>query len=491
MTTARPAPQAVRAPRSSAVELLVVLVLVLAIVLAASMIGIWTRPLGFLASIWPANAIALGLFVRSPRLAGPTGWVAALAGMVAADLLTGSALDRAVVINLGNVLGVFAGWLVLRRLRPSERRLASTASALKIAGVCVVAALGGSLLSPYVGMRWFGMSGYESFELWFLGELANYLAILPLVLAVPRRADRRADAQRPQVLGSATLRLVVATVCLAAALAVGLSIDGPLVLVVGLPVLLASALQAGVFQTAVLVTLNLVTLMVAIGLGFIDVGLGFVQADGAMPASIRIGLSIISLGPLMVAASTSEKLRALEILQGRVDRDALTGALTRGALLEQAHHVRRSARATGAQLAVMMVDLDRFKSINDTYGHAFGDRVLVAVVDEMRACLRDSDLVGRLGGEEFAVVAVGVNESSAVELAERLREHVAAITLRSGSVEVATTASIGVTHAGAADRRDLDELLLAADEALYAAKRAGRDRVVLAPARSRAPRVDG
>lgn len=125
----------------------------------------------------------------------------------------------------------------------------------------------------------------------------------------------------------------------------------------------------------------------------------------------------------------------------------------------------------------MMLDIDRFKAINDTYGHAVGDQVLISVAGVVRAALRGDDLVGRLGGEEFAVVLVRQSPTDALKVAERLLEAVRAlhIDLEQGG-SIAVTISIGAAEVLTQDA-GLDGLLLAADRALYQAKAKGRDRV--------------
>ncbi|WP_246486333.1 GGDEF domain-containing protein [Kribbella qitaiheensis] len=146
--------------------------------------------------------------------------------------------------------------------------------------------------------------------------------------------------------------------------------------------------------------------------------------------------------------------------------------------LERAQHDHTS-------LGVLYLDLDHFKAINDTYGHPAGDQVLKAIAAELKREIRTDDLVGRLGGEEFAILLPKTSEDETAQAAERIRRRVAAlsitVTTNSGSTTVdGLTCSIGAaTYPAAGDR--LDVLLLAADTATYAAKNAGRNRVVTAP----------
>ena len=124
-----------------------------------------------------------------------------------------------------------------------------------------------------------------------------------------------------------------------------------------------------------------------------------------------------------------------------------------------------------------MLDIDRFKQVNDTHGHAIGDQVLRVVADRVRKSLRVIDIIGRLGGEEFAIVLPGASHESAVgTLAERIRHVVADEPIATDAGPVAVTISVGVASVRPGCE-DLHALLKAADAALYDAKRGGRNRV--------------
>ncbi len=125
-----------------------------------------------------------------------------------------------------------------------------------------------------------------------------------------------------------------------------------------------------------------------------------------------------------------------------------------------------------------LLDLDRFKQINDTYGHLVGDEVLRSIADEMTGVLREYDLAGRFGGEEFVMLLPQTRAVDALRIAERVRAHIARLPMVSPAGErVPVTVSIGVAALDAGSSRELTELLAAADAALYRAKASGRDQV--------------
>src|SRR5579875_2853708 len=171
-------------------------------------------------------------------------------------------------------------------------------------------------------------------------------------------------------------------------------------------------------------------------------------------------------------------------LAGQARVDAKTGLLNAATWQREAHTEVTRAVRTGNPLAVAMIDIDHFKSVNDTYGHLAGDAVLASISAAMRGMLRDYDLVGRFGGEEFTILLPHTLSSEAREIAERLREKLAMIvtpeTDATENVPLRVTVSIGVASLQAS-RRDLDELLAAADAALYQAKQSGRNATCLVP----------
>jgi diguanylate cyclase (GGDEF)-like protein len=188
------------------------------------------------------------------------------------------------------------------------------------------------------------------------------------------------------------------------------------------------------------------------------------------------------LREVLVLASTLERL--FHGVQDRAMRDGLTRVYNRAYLAELLPRQLRLARRSGAPLAALMVDVDHFKRINDTLGHAAGDKVLVALARCIERQLRASDVVVRYGGEEFTVILPDTPVAGAFVTAERLRAAIAAMTDRDGLPDgLRITASIGLAAAIKGD--DGAQLLPRADAALYQAKRGGRNRVVAAPMAAR------
>jgi diguanylate cyclase (GGDEF)-like protein len=160
--------------------------------------------------------------------------------------------------------------------------------------------------------------------------------------------------------------------------------------------------------------------------------------------------------------------------------DSLTGVFNRRSFTERGLTELARAGRYGRETALLMIDADRFKAVNDTHGHGVGDDVLVALTSTLSLALRPSDLLGRLGGEEFAVILPETGLEGAQDTAERLRKAVSALRVPTPSGQLSFTISIGVTDF-APGETGLKPALDRADSALYAAKSAGRDRVATAP----------
>ena len=172
-------------------------------------------------------------------------------------------------------------------------------------------------------------------------------------------------------------------------------------------------------------------------------------------------------------------------LRDQAIRDPLTGLHNRRYLEDALEHVRARTARSGEALSVVALDLDQFKAVNDTHGHATGDRVLRRTAEVLRAHVRASDIVGRVGGEEFIVALPGAPLAMALVRAEQWRSAVAGGSVESEEgVEVRCTVSIGVAEHSRLNET-IPEALRRADAALYQAKRSGRDRVVAAPHPSR------
>lgn len=204
------------------------------------------------------------------------------------------------------------------------------------------------------------------------------------------------------------------------------------------------------------------------------------------------------LGELKISRSTPFLAEELDFLNSHLDvivyplrnalnyrdavnasmKDPLTGAGNRIALTHALHHEIELAKRYNQAMAILMLDMDNFKYINDMFGHSQGDDVLISVVETMIDDVRTSDAVFRYGGEEFVILLSNTTLERATFIAERLRSKIEALTLEEDGLRIITTSSIGI--AMMEPDETISRLLMRADKAMYQAKRAGRNQVKVA-----------
>jgi diguanylate cyclase (GGDEF)-like protein len=195
----------------------------------------------------------------------------------------------------------------------------------------------------------------------------------------------------------------------------------------------------------------------------------FNQRD--LQARLRVGWRILDLQDGLI--------RAGEQLRFQATHDALTGIWNRAALLDLLQREIERARRSRSSTGLLMLDLDHFKKINDTYGHLTGDVVLREVALRVTQVVRSYDFVGRYGGEEFLVVLPDCDANNALQSAERIRTAIAAQPILASSTEIPVTVSLGATAAMFSTPSESEKMLATADTALYQAKNAGRNCAVM------------
>jgi len=239
----------------------------------------------------------------------------------------------------------------------------------------------------------------------------------------------------------------------------------------------AEKLAATVLRLVALASLGFVAIIVAYLAGLVQVNLLMLNTKAliVLPGTIS-GIGYFTI--FLLAADLSDQTRRLAA------SDMLTGLLNRRGFEEAARAIFGSAKRHGRSLAVAVLDIDRFKQVNDCYGHPAGDAVLRAFA----RCLRDNvarrDLVARIGGEEFAVIMADVDAEAALCAADALREKIGQLIVDGGGTPIQITASLGL--AAYRTGEDLSTVLARADSALYQSKNLGRNRATLAAERESA-----
>ncbi|MQA42059.1 GGDEF domain-containing protein [Rugamonas aquatica] len=250
-----------------------------------------------------------------------------------------------------------------------------------------------------------------------------------------------------------------------------------LALLVGAAILLALTLLLAIVRRRVVVPLLRATrAVVRLGNGDFSMPPSGARRDDEIGDMLR-ALATLRANSMDRQRLEQERVRLIEELKLRADTDYLTGILNRRAFTAAGNLRLRGAREQDESLAVILFDVDHFKSVNDSYGHDAGDQVLIRIAEVVRDSLRDGEIVARYGGEEFVVMPTYCGLEAARALAERLRAAIShePLTLADGHI-LRVTASFGVAVAHG-PHAALDDLFHAADLALYRAKRNGRNRV--------------
>nr|WP_020636984.1 GGDEF domain-containing protein [Amycolatopsis alba] len=253
-------------------------------------------------------------------------------------------------------------------------------------------------------------------------------------------------------------------------------------------IIVAAALRWAINTVLVMIAIALSSPPKSIGELFSGFGDQILEA-GALGLGLVTAVVLVQANPLVLVGVVIALValhRGLLLTQYRRDAhtDATTGLVTKRRWRQLAEEHLGRTRA-GRKLGVLFLDLDNFKTINDTYGHPNGDLVLRAVGDALRAEIREQDVCGRWGGEEFAIVIPDIHgEETLRQVAERIRHQVAVVSVvlpDRDAVLTDLTVSIGGALYPAANITSVDDLLVATDTALYRAKQGGRNRVELAP----------
>lgn len=442
------------------------------------LIGIVSRPHFDLATFWPANAFMLGALVRFPRLAGAGAWLSGATGFLLADAVTGSSLLNNIVLNGGNLAAIAAGYAMFIALPREDRQLQRPASMFLFLRAVLVASVVAGMTGIIANPLLFGGDWAEGFLFWTATEMVNYTAFLPIFLTLP--SLRRVDAGRVKSAWQAIEpRKAIPLLALFASIAGATLVGGPGAVAFPVPALLWCALSYSLFATACLSFAFGAWTLVAIRTGILQVG---ADVDSrSLLISVRMGVTLVALAPLVVAsvmAARNELMRQLRLL---AERDPMTGLPNRRAFIEAGTAALAESVGKARTAAIMMLDIDNFKSINDRFGHDAGDRVLVAFAQMLERNLRPQDRVGRMGGEEFAVVLPDCSLADAAAVARRINEiaRSSPVPLESGET-ITATVSIGI-HLEL-DEASLEQPLRQADQALYRAKHDGRDRFALSSA---------
>lgn len=446
--------------------------------LAASTIHLTSDGRG-IAAVWPPNAVLVALLLigRRPR------WLsvlsAGLIGNVAANWLTRGAISGPLFYSLANGLEVVIAVTLMRADRRRLELLRSTGRLFRfvlVAGVVAptISGLIGAAAAALVYDQPFG----TAFTTWVLSDALGLLVFTPFFFSAFNGdflACFATKNRRQRLEGAALMALTAATAGIVFFVA-----EQPAVFLLYPPVMLVT------FRVGPRGAKMAVMLIAVIGASATALGIGPVTMTSADPVVqahlFQATLAVMLLTCLPVAAAVAQRARLAEGLAAREQeaaQEAITDPLT--GVLNRRGFERAVAEATarpGNPLSCVIIDLDRFKELNDRWGHQFGDRVLQHVAAMLRSNTRPGDLIGRLGGDEFALLLASAHAPADAVCARIQAALRAAPLCPDGVTEVMVALSCGVAKPIAGE--DFEQMYRRADTALYRAKHAGRNAVRVA-----------
>jgi diguanylate cyclase (GGDEF)-like protein len=414
--------------------------------------------------VWPATGIALGALLVWGTRAWPAVWAAAFA----ANLTTAGSFATSVGIATGNTLEAVTGAFLVNRFAGGRDAMDRSWNTFKFA---VLAAGVSTTVSATIGVASLLAGGFVRpgtegavWTTWWLGDVVGALMVAPLVLLWS--AEWRLRWSAPQAAEAALI--LVAVVATGLLMFGGWTPPYPVTFLC-LPVLLWPAFRLGTREAA-----TAAAILAAIAVAGTLRGFGsFARASpNESLLLLQSFMGVSSATALAVAGVVTERKRLEARLLHLADYDSLTEVLSRRRFKEELAHQLAKALRYDSPAALLFVDLDDFKAINDRLGHASGDRVLASLARLLRGRLRESDVMGRLGGDEFAVLLPRADGSQASAVADQLVKEIGAHAIDIEGRKIVTGASIGIAlipnHGTSAE-----ELLARADAAMFAAKAAG------------------
>jgi diguanylate cyclase (GGDEF)-like protein len=439
-------------------------------------------PPGYATAVWPPSGIALA----ATLLLGNRVWPGVWLGAALANYTVNSSLALAMAMGTGNALEALAGAALIRHFIGAPRRFERARDVVVFVAIAALSCTIAATIAV-LSMTTMGLVSWPQFLpnwwTWWQGDLAGIIIVTPLVLTW--RLRRAAPWSPRKMLEAACFGSLLAIVTLLIfSKDTRISSQFPLTFAI-LPFMIWAAFR---FSQRIVTTAIAFVSVFAIHHTINGIGPFPLWSLNEALLTLLAFISTMVVTGLVLSALRIERARALHELERtliglreQAVTDPLTGLYNRRYLWEFLRREWVRAKRKDESLAVIMIDLDHFKRINDAHGHPAGDFVLVAVAGLLRNQIRSSDIVCRYGGEEFALVLPEASLGNVRLRAEHIREAIKRLNLTHQGVPLGRiTASLGVAlfphHAD-----NPDSLIRAADKALYEAKNVGRDRTVFGP----------
>lgn len=432
-------------------------------------VGAELRLIDQLSLFWPLNAVMAGVFFRNPYIARPGNYLICYLSMLLFDGFTTHWGIASLVINLSNMVFIITVTHLLLLTDSTTDTAERPLNALRFFIFCLLA----SLLCALVGALGSATEDNINFPAmyadWFSEEFSTGILILPFLLTV----------RWPKRWPVFSLQHIWPLVMVAVSLVITVTIGGPGSLAFPLPALIWCAVRYPLPITCLITLLTGILEIVLVAYGLASVGSHLRVVLNEL-VSTRLGIATIAICPIIVALSVASINSLLQQISRRADFDFLTGAYSRSGLFECLKRRQQEYGSEQAPVSVIMMDIDHFKAINDTWGHECGDEVLREFVRHVTQLVNGRGMVTRMGGEEFGIICMEQSLEDTVQLAEEIRVAVARMQITWHDDTLSLTVSLGIDGDPDPERDTVEiivHLLLQADKHLYHAKRQGRNRL--------------
>lgn len=423
-----------------------------------------------LSLFWPVNALIAGMIVRFPFLHSTRIYLSSYLGMVFNDLVFSGWATQSFTINFANIIFILVITNILIKRSNSVINRQRPGKALLIFPACLLASLLSATWGTLAQVSGTGEHFLPAWSDWVSEQFSTGVLLLPFLLTLP--AHFRLTSLRYLLKNLLPALAVLGSIVAAAVIGGGGSLSFPL------PALIWFAIVYPIWVTSFITLVTGITEIVLVMNGVMNIQGSDEFLALSHLVSARLGIATAAISPLIVAVSMDAILQLNKQLALRANNDFLTRLLSRSGLYEKLRQIDDSRQPGHQTIGVVLIDIDYFKAINDSFGHDSGDAVLEEMANRMREVIGQQGIMCRFGGEEFLVVFFDQHRATLFAFAEQIRQ---AIVMRKFLLQgnsVSVTVSLGIASETRSEKscvETVNALISAADKRLYHSKRNGRN----------------
>lgn len=432
-----------------------------------TVIGIIERVNGPFSLVWLTNAITIGVLLRFYQHVNWRHYLICCAGMVLPDLLIGTRLNQVLLMTIANIITISIGYITLHRFATrtdEDEWLGSLHSVPQWLLLCQPSLIIGSLVGSGALFALYGNAFFQTAFYWYLNESLDFIVFLPVILAAPKILKSFENDFL-----NAFLHIIPSILLLFAFIFITDKIYFLMASILIIPTIIWLALSGNLFLTTFGISMNGAFFFMWI----IHSTHGYLHfSENIYISAVRTIVAVLALCALTIAVAISERDKLFSKLSQLANHDDLTGILNRRAFTKAAEAITSSLKK-GDICSMILIDIDFFKKINDVWGHQKGDKVLVAFCQRLKQFIPDSQLFGRVGGEEFALLLANTPEINHQELTNTIVNELSRNPLIIDNEPFPLTISAGMVRWS--EEQKYETLFKYADQALYQAKNNGRN----------------